>query len=196
MVRQLPRVQLWPQGRSGEEPSASASPGSSSSGSAVGPRNPRVDENAGPAKEVVGPGPTKPGRPHAFYPPSKGQREKKGAPTSGKATKLLKYAADQLGKYGGEAADFIDAAYYALDKRCPGAKTPQAKLKCIYDNYQSINFDKLIKNLAMNELQDRGLGFIGKQLKKAARENPFFDDGRGYQTGGSGARFHKVNISS
>ena len=109
-----------------------------------------------------------------------------------KGTQAMKEIADGFGGIAGEFADGVEAVYNALGKKC-GSRTPQAKLKCIYDNIDSLDLDKAIKNLAMNAIEDAVIGKIGRGLAKAAREAGFGDPGRGYQAGGAGARYHKLD---
>jgi len=191
MVAVTPRVSDWPQGRVGLEPGANPNP-KPGSGLNPDPNGPRTDPTAGPSKETTG-GRTRAGPKHQYRRPGRRVRETKRLVTTAGA-RLLKLTADYLGKYGGESADFIDAVYYAMGTQCKGANTPQAKLLCISKHYKTIDFGQMVKNLAMNELQDRGIGFIGKHLKEAAKKNPFFDDGRGYQTGGGAARYHLQQV--
>lgn len=178
-----PGTSPWPQGRVNLQP-----------GSGAGPKaggGPRTDPGAGPAVQTDG-GAVGPAPPHTKTPPAPAERERKRPLGAGART--LKDLADFLGGYAAEGADIVAAVYYGLPKarRCGFANTPQLKLKCIYDNYEYLDLDKVVANLIAMEAQDRALGAIGKKMRDASRRNPYFDQGRGYQTGGAGFRYHQI----
>lgn len=185
LIPQVPRTSPWPQGRVNEEPSETGW---------IDPRTPGwIDPGAGPSIETDG-GPFIPGEPHVNAPPAENEREKKKGYSP--AQRVLKDIADELGGTAGEAADAIDAVYKALKKKCKGANTPQLKLKCIYDNFDSLDMAAAVKNLIENEIEDRVLGEIGKLNKKASKKLFPKQTGRGIMTGGAGTRYHgmKLNI--
>ena len=178
-IPKVPRVSPWPQGRIHDEPDGPGWTDPRARGSA--------DPGAGPSAETSG-GAWKPGPPHMNAPPGPKDREKKKGYT--KAQGLMKGVADDLGKYGGESADAIDAVYKALGKKCKGANTPQAKLKCIYDNFDSLDMAAAVYNLAENEAKDRAFGALGQVNKNASRKVFHEQRGRGLMTGGAGQRYH------
>lgn len=145
----------WPQGYKSAQPS-NGNPR---------PLPPYGDPLAGPAVGTDG-GPFRPVPPHVFMPPRKGEKEKKG-----KAGPVASAILNAVGTPT-EAADAIDAVYDALGKKCPGAKTPQAKLKCIADNFDTLDVAKAIGNLIANEIEDRAIGTVGKALKSEANKRP------------------------
>lgn len=79
-----------------------------------------------------------------------------------------------------EAIDLIDITYDALGRKCKGANTPQAKLACIYRNWETINWGKFLAGVVENQIEDKAWGRLGQLSGQAARKV-----GRptGFQTG-------------
>lgn len=69
-----------------------------------------------------------------------------------------------------ELDDFIDNIFEALpksvQKKLKGRKTPQGKLKHIYDNFDKVDWTEAGKNIAKNHIEDK---LMGRALKEANR---------------------------
>lgn len=103
---------------------------------------------------------------HPRLPPPPGDKERKRDIPRGLAGKLLAKLYDTVT----EADDAIDEIYDALpkEKRCKGAKTPQAKVQCIYDNFEHLDLMKAAANLAYNHYEDKLYGRIYGPVGKYA----------------------------
>lgn len=179
VIPYIPRTNPWPQGRVNLEPSTDTW---------VDPRTPgSTDPGAEPGVETDG-GQMVPTGPHQNLPPGRTEKERKRSYSPGQ--EMLKRLADGLGGTMAEGADYVDAVYDALDKKCRGARTPQAKLQCIWKNFDHLNMKKAVENLVWNEVEDRFFGALGKINKKASRRLFPNQRGRGIMTGGAGQRYH------
>lgn len=142
---------------------------------------------------VVRPGkPTKPAPEHVRRPPVRGERERKPGPE-------VKRAIDKIVGPTTEAVDAIAAVYDALPwsvrkqayRECLAGggtgrecMTPQRKLEVVYENYDRLDMQKVVENLAKNEIEDRLIGELSRRAEKNLRDRGWHDRfGRGPTTG-------------
>lgn len=111
--------------------------------------------------------------PHERRPPDRGKEKEKKFDTPYEALrKINRYLIGPLT----EGFDLIDAAYYAIDKSIRGRtpRSPQEKLKFLWDHVDDIDGNKFLDNIIENEVKDRLLGRLmraGKRsLGKAIKE--------------------------
>lgn len=106
-------------------------------------------------------------RPHDRRPPRKKEKEKKLIATNRVIQKLVNPVT--------EANDFVNSLFRALPRwvqnKCIGQHgvTIQARASCIYRNIDRMNVDKAVKNVILNEIEDRFFGALGKAQGKAKR---------------------------
>lgn len=101
-------------------------------------------------------------------PPRPGEKEKKLAHSG--AVKVVFGAANAIT----ETLDVISALWDALPKsrqtRKRGTKTkPQEKLQDLYDNFDQIDWNLAIQNIALNQLEDFALGKLSGEATKASK---------------------------
>lgn len=106
-------------------------------------------------------------RPNTRRPPRRNEKEKKFEGSSRAAKQIFKWVA--RGKEAiTEVDDFIDSIWNALPKarrkKSKGRKTPQKKIKDIYDGWDEIDWEEAAKNVSKNWIEDK---IVGKALKKA-----------------------------
>lgn len=165
----LPRRPLnkWPQG-----PSAGYGP---KVGPKVGPSPPYIiiPDASGDT------GPNEPG-PHIRKPPEKGTKERK------KALDAAGFAASLYGSLT-EVGDWVDAINKALPVHLRSHGGLTDKIENLYENFEAIDLETAIKELILNEIQDRVVGKIGGLTKKGTRkaaEAGYYAGGRGLGAGG------------
>ena len=134
-------------------------------------------------------------QPNTRRTPRRNEKEKKFKGSSGAARMIFGKLA--RGKEAiTEMDDFIDNIFEALpkseQKKLKGRKTPQDKLKSIYDNFDKVDWEQAGKNIAKNWIEDRLMGSalgaankisdkLGQQSRLALRDiakkaGPSFSD--------------------
>lgn len=108
-------------------------------------------------------------RPNTRRPPRRNEKEQKFKGSSGAARMIFGKLA--RGKEAlTEMDDFIDNIFEALPKKTQkelkGRKTPQGKLKKIYDNFDKVDWEQAAKNIAKNYIEDK---MMGRALREADR---------------------------
>lgn len=108
----------------------------------------------------------------ARKPPKAGEKEKKFQGAS-EATIRFFRRASKAKEFATELDDFIDSIFEALPKKVQkdlkGRKTPQEKIKLIYDNWDKIDWEKAVKNIAYNHFEDKVVGRALAYSDKAAK---------------------------
>ena len=125
---------------------------------------------------------------HNKLPPGNRTKEKKGI--ANVPPGLLSVLLGQIT----EANDYVKAVYKALPanvRRWKGRDgrwrdhdiTPQDQLQRIWENADKLDVGEVVKNLVANEIEDRILGRVGRNLRDAINENPYYKRPVGIQTG-------------
>ena len=150
-------------------------------GVAVAP-NPNVNLPPNLAYHIGPTRPIRPGRPeaHKNNPPNPRARERKwqGKGAAGLANKLGR----AIVHYGTETLDVVDAAWHALPeaggwqtKKRGEYTTPQQKVRDVVAAFSDDDFNSVVwaagfvRNAALNELEDKAYGKLGKAQAKSAR---------------------------
>jgi len=110
-------------------------------------------------------------RPAQRRPPRKGEKEKKFQGANKTIQKIFRRLS-QGKEAASEMDDFIDTIFEALPKKrqkeLKGRKTPQGKLKKIYEHWDEIDWQEWGKNYLENWLEDKVMGRALKAGDKAA----------------------------
>lgn len=128
------------------------------------PPEPELPETPTPPAIEIYPSPG--GRPspeHNFARPPKRTKERK--------FKLALNNGSVIGRIvgaTGEAADFVNALWWALPKsvRTKGRPPLQQKALDVYRHFSELDMEQALKNLVVNEIQDRVIGRIGRAVAK------------------------------
>nr|QJB20625.1 MAG: hypothetical protein [Microvirus sp.] len=108
-------------------------------------------------------------QPNTRRPPKRNEKEKKFQGSSGAARMIFGKLA-RAKEAATEIDDFIDNIFEALPKKrqkeLKGRKTPQAKLKKVYDHFDEVDWEEAAKNWAKNYIEDK---MMGRALREADR---------------------------
>lgn len=145
------------------------------------PRDPNTDPGQPPIAVTLGGPRVQPyAEPHRLRRPRRGERERKYTinPSTALFIRRLYDAAT-------ETVDFVDALYWALPKgahikprfvKDPTGKWHKigpslpSKVEVVIENWRSLDMRKAVRNLLVNEANDRFYGWQGRMMKRAAQE--------------------------
>lgn len=130
-------------------------------------------------------GDPKPARRFARKPPGPGEKEVKLRATLPAGVLAIQKAGHAVT----EGLDLLDSFYDALPKTVRSAGvfkggkwwkvSPQEKVRVIWNNFDQLDWDKVIKNLAKNEIEDRILGRANASADRALTRSPIGRINRG-----------------